>query len=123
MQTILEALKLGDANVLESFVEAEKLWTDILSDIDGLSIEDLAEKLHLAQSSFERACGERHLGKMVMGWSAFPHFYTCESGFEDRGPSAYKLLQAFNSSFCSVEVKHAAREAAEMYGVKDFSGE
>ena len=119
MQSILEELKKGNSEITKFFVEAEKLWDTLLADIDSISVEDLAEKLHVKQSRFENICGDRCLGKTVMAWSAFPHFYSCDVGFEDNGTRAYKLMQAFSKSFCSVEVKHAAKEAAEMYGVPD----
>ena len=121
MQSILEELKKGNPEIITFFVEAEKLWDTLLADIDSISVEDLAERLHVKQSRFEGICGDRGLGKMVMAWSAFPHFYSCDFGFEDNGPRAHKLMQAFSKSFCSVEVKHAAKEAAEMYGAQDYA--
>ncbi|WP_434025714.1 hypothetical protein [[Pseudomonas] boreopolis] len=121
MQQILEHLKNGNPEITQFFVEAEELWTTLLADIDAVSITDLAERLHVKQPAFERICDDRHLGKILMAWSAFPHFYSCEVGFDENGKRAHKLMQAFANSFCSVEVKHAAKDAAEMYGVADYA--
>jgi hypothetical protein len=56
-----------------------------------------------------------------MPWSAFAHLYSCQVGYEDNGPSAYKLAQAFEMSTCSLEVKHGAKEAAKVYHVADYA--
>jgi hypothetical protein len=122
MQSILDKLKNGNMDIVSFFVQAEELWGELLDDIDDISIQELAERLHVKQGGFETICGERHLGKIVMGWSSIPHFYSSDSGFEEgNGERAYKLSQAFASSYCSVEVKHAAREASEVYSVKDYA--
>lgn len=121
VEAILDALKKGNPEIVNFFVEAEKIWSRILSDINSVSVEELAKRLHLNQHLFEDVCGERHLGKLIMAWSAYPHFYSREACFGDNGKHAYKLMQAFASSYCAVEVKHAAKEAAQMYGVSDFA--
>jgi hypothetical protein len=121
MEQVLEMLKNGDATIVAAFVEADKKWQELLSDIDHVSIQDLAKRLSSAQMYFERICGDIYLGKVVMAWSGFSHLYSCDVGFEDNGPKAYKLFQSFGKSMCSIEVKHSVERAAEMYGVKDYS--
>lgn len=121
MQQILEMLKEGNARVVDFFISANDEWKTILEDLENIPVEELSKKLSTVQARFERICGDRYLGKVVMGWSGFTHLYSCNTGFEDNGPLAYKLAQAFAGSMCSLEVKHAAKEAAELYSVKDYA--
>ena len=121
MQQILEMLKNGDSRIVAYFAEAEKLWGEILWEIDNLSEKELAKKLFHGQRSFEQACGgDLFLGKTVMAWSGFAHLYSCQDGFEKNGPRAYKLSKAFDQSMCSSEVKIAAKKAAAQYSVEDY---
>ncbi|MEA1905005.1 MAG: hypothetical protein U9M97_03895 [Candidatus Hadarchaeota archaeon] len=122
MQQILEELKNGNTKIVSFFVESDKKWAELLSDVDALNVDDLAKKLGAAQFEFERICGgDRYLGKTIMGWSGFAHLYSCQVGFEENGPRAYKLAQAFEKSMCSLEVKFAAKRAAKEYSVNDFA--
>jgi hypothetical protein len=122
MQVILEMLKEGNARIVEHFINANAKWKDVLSDVETISVDDLAKRLSAVQGSFEQICGgDRYLGKTVMGWSGFTHLYSCAVGFEDNGPFAYKLAQAFEKSMCSLEVKHAAKKAAKLYSVADYA--
>jgi uncharacterized small protein (DUF1192 family) len=118
MNYIFEALRDGDHSIVDTFVEANALWPEILHDIDDISVDELAERLGVAQMRFERIAGERYLGKMLCGLSGFTHLYSCQVGLEDNIYKARKLRDAFAKSYCSVEVKHTAREAAERYGVE-----
>lgn len=121
MEAILDELKNGNPDIPSFFFEAEKLWDRMLSDIDSISVQELAKRLQVQQHLFEAICEERHLGKMIMAWSAYPHFYSREACFDDNGKRTHKLMQAFAGSLCSVEVKHAAEQAAQMYGVLDYA--
>lgn len=120
MQGILNALKDGNMSIPTYFAQAELLWCELLEDIDDIDIEELAVRLDMNQSRFESICGERYLGKKIMGLSSISHFYTAGDGWVDgNGYRAYKLCKAFAKSSCSTEVKSAVREAAAMYAVDE----
>ena len=122
MQGILNELKEGNTDIPRFFAQAEELWAELLEDVDHISIADLAERLSVNQSRFEAICGQRYMGKKVMGLSGIPHFYSKGDGWKDGdGRRAYKLHQAFAESLCSSEVKNAAREAAAAYTVEDHA--
>lgn len=119
MSYIFEALRDGDHSIVDIFAKSNSLWPNILRNIDDISIDELASRLHIAQIEFERVAGERYLGKFICGLSGFTHLYSCDVGFEDNIGKARKLRDAFAKSYCSVEVKHTAREMAEQYGVEN----
>lgn len=122
MKRVLDELKTGNIQIANYFKHAEKLWSDLLADIDSMSIEDLSEKIGTAQYYFENICQERHLAKLIMGWSSIPHFYSNETTFkEGDGERAYKLSLAIAKSTCSGEVKVAAKEMANLYCLKDYA--
>jgi hypothetical protein len=122
MKRVLDELKNGNVQIASYFKEADRLWTDLLADIDSLSIDVLSEKIGTAQYYFEDICQERHLAKLIMGWSSVPHFYSNDTTFdEDDGERAYKLSLAIAKSTCSGEVKVAAREMANLYCLKDYA--
>ncbi|MBW7996104.1 MAG: hypothetical protein FVQ81_05930 [Candidatus Glassbacteria bacterium] len=123
MQMIIEELKKGNHSIVDYFVAAEKKWPEILCFIENLTTEELAEKISDRQSEFMLECGGDTLGKIIMAWSGFAHFYSCQEGFGDNanGRYAYKLAQAFQKSRCSVEVKDTAKQAANIYGTNDYA--
>jgi hypothetical protein len=115
MNMILEALRDGDHAIVDKFVQANELWKRILQDIDTISVEDLAERLHVEQGKFERIANDRYLGKLLCGWTGYTHLYSCQVGFEDNVYKARKLREAIAKSMCSLEVKHASKDAAAQY--------
>lgn len=117
--TIIEELKNGNHKVVDMFVELDKKWGEILDDIEILSVEDIAERLNISQHEIEGICDSRDLGKAIMPWSAFAHFFSCKVDYEDNAESAYKLKEAFAISQCSIEVKVGAEAAAKAYHVGD----
>lgn len=119
--TIIEELKNGNHSVVDMFVALEEKWTDVLHGIRDLNENDIAERLSRAQHDVEHICNSRNLGKAIMPWSAFAHLYSCQVGYEDNGPSALKLANAFQKSTCSLEVKSGAKEAAKIYHVADYA--
>lgn len=122
MQGILTELKEGNTDIPRFFAQADALWAELLEDVDHISVADLAERLNVNQSRFEAICGQRSMGKKVMGLSGISHFYSKGDGWRDGdGRRAYKLSQAFAESMCSGEVKAAAREAAAVYAVEDHA--
>jgi len=121
IKTIIEELKKGNHGIADMFVELEKKWEDVLHGIRDLNEDDIAERLSHSQFEVERICNSRSLGKAIMPWSAFAHLYSCRVGYEDNGPSALKLANAFEKSTCSLEVKSGARDAAKVYYVADYA--
>ncbi|RJF96911.1 hypothetical protein D3870_21315 [Noviherbaspirillum cavernae] len=122
MRMVLEALVNGNDEIVEHFAQAKARWTRLLANASTVSVDELAEKLTSEQFHFERNCGGRYLGKVIMGWSGFITLYSCQNGYEgDNGRLAYKLAKSFANSSCSLEVKHAAKKAAEMYHVSEYA--
>lgn len=97
------------------------MWSQILGNIALLDIDAIATILSQSQTTIEQACGGRNIGKAIMPWSAFAHFYDQQDGLGDNGKTIFKLAEAFEKSFCSLEVKSGAREAAKVYGAKDYA--
>lgn len=119
MLQIIERLKQGDREIVDYFTAGEEKWKELLSDIREVGVEALGKRLQKSQYDFERLCGNRELGKSVMAWSAFAHLYSCSAGFGDNMSSARKLAEAFEASYCSMEVKFGVKEAAKFYGVEN----
>ena len=121
MRTILEALKIGDLEFVEKYQRCGVIWEDILLNIDDLSEDELAKVLTNNQMKFESIAGSRWLGKKIMGQSGFSYLYSCDIGFDGNGTKALKLARAFEKSYCSSEVKGAARRMAKEYSVEDYA--
>ena len=121
MIDILDELKEGSTEIGPIYKKCVEMWSEILDDASGLSVSDLAERLHLAfQIRIEQACGRnRRLGKTVMAVSGFHYLYDSGVGFGDNYQLAQNLLQAFDKSMVSIEVKFIAKHvAAEEFGLK-----
>jgi hypothetical protein len=125
MLEVFEKLKQGDGDIVAAFVAADKKWAALLVSAADEDIETIAEMLSQSQPEFERIFGERDFGKICMPWSAMSHLWSTLDGFGDdgNGAIAWKISQAFEASMCSIEVKGAARAAAEVYGVEDHADE
>ena len=122
IRAIIDELKAGNIKIPEMFASLESLWSERLQHIDDMSEETLADVLSKTQREVERICdNNRYLGKAIMPWSAFAHFYSADVGYENNGPKALKLSRAFEQSTCSLEVKFAAEEASKVYCVSDFA--
>lgn len=53
--------------------------------------------------------------------SGLAGLYTSAAGFDNKLPQARLLFDAFQSSYCSVEVKSIAEEVARSYDLLDAS--
>jgi hypothetical protein len=73
--------------------------------------------LSAEQMWFERNCGARWVGQEIMVVSGIGMLYSTKAGFGDNADRARVLYDAFQQSFCSIEVKSIAREVAESYGL------
>lgn len=118
---ILDELKQGNESLPRYFSALDKLWAENLHDIRDVDVDTIAHRLGTLQHQAEAICGSRSLGKAMMPWSAFAHFYSADHGYGDNGRAAWMLSQAFQQSMCSIEVKNGARAAAEVYHVEDFA--
>lgn len=121
IQELFEELKNGNQKIVDMFVNVEALWNEALSNIENLSEAEIADILSNKQWDVEQIFNSRSLGKSIMPWSAFSHLFSEGSSDDDRGSSAQKLANAFQQSTCSIEVKAAAKEAAKVYRVENFS--
>jgi hypothetical protein len=70
---------------------------------------------------FEANCGGRWVGQEVMVVSGLAGLYSSETGFDRNEKRARLLYDAFQSSYCSVEVKSIAEEVARSYDLLDIS--
>ena len=120
MHDTIEKLMAGDAAIPGYYTAAHAHWKTLLSDVDTVSIEDLAKRLSSAQTWFEHHCGGRSPGQEVMVWTGFASLYSTQDGWENTAESGKKLAQAFAASMCSVGVKAGARKAGNSYHVDDL---
>ena len=115
MIEILEELKKGSTEIGPIYKSCVEMWSEVLDGAQDLSVEDLAERFSFdLQHRMEHACGKRDLGKTIMAFSGF-HYLCDEHGIESNSQLAEKLLQAFDHSEVSSEVKARAKRAAELF--------
>lgn len=110
-------LKNGDPKVLKYYLEANKLWGELLEGYDGNSTV-LAEKLQTKQFSFEyivKDGGEytRFDGQEIMVFSGLAYFLDSES--EKGYKLAASVAEAFEISYCSLEVKGLAKRVSKLF--------
>jgi hypothetical protein len=117
MHYTVELLVRGDRNVSEFYRAAVGRWKEIWSRPNVKDVVYLATTLSDEQLWFERNCGGRWIGQEIMVVSGIGLLYSTGAGFEDKADRARLLYDAFQRSYCSVEVKSIAREVAESYGL------
>lgn len=116
----LELLILGRREVARHYREARKRWLEIYSDEKDSSIAELARRLDTEQMWFEQNCGGHHFGQEVMVWAALATFYSTKTGWKTgRAKFIAKLVEAFDASYCSIEVKYKMKDAAAAYHVEE----
>lgn len=117
----LELLILGRREVARHYREARKRWLNIYSEEKHSSVADLARRLDTEQLWFEENCGGHHFGQEVMVWAALATFYSTKSGWKAGGAKFIaKLVDAFDASYCSIEVKYEMKDAATAYHVDEI---
>jgi len=93
---------------------AAKRWRVILDGLGPDEIENLHGDLSRHQHGFEQDCGGVGFdGKELMGRSGIG--YLMETDRPDSRESAGALVRAIAASTCSIEVKQAAKKAAESF--------
>ncbi len=121
MHYTMEWLKDGNTEVMEYYRLAFGKWRKVFEDIQTVSVDELARRIHLEQiGHFETHCGGRFEGQEVMAWSAIAYFYTIESGFDGNEANVKKLIEAWKESGVSIEVHHHFREAIRAYDAENL---
>jgi hypothetical protein len=121
MHYSLEMLVRGQAEVVGYYQAAANRWREIWSRPESRDLDSLAKMLLSEQMWFERNCGGRWVGQEIMVVSGLAGLYTTATGFEDNLQRARLLYDAFQSSYCSAEVKSIAEEVARSYDLLDAS--
>ncbi|MGO8752056.1 MAG: hypothetical protein ACLQNE_39455 [Thermoguttaceae bacterium] len=121
MHYSVEMLVRGRAEVVEYYRVAAERWGEIWHRPDAHDLARLSKMLSSEQMWFERNCGGRWVGQEVMVVSGLAGLYSTEVGFDDRLEQARLLYDAFQTSFCSVEVKSIAEEVARSYDLLNES--
>ena len=63
------------------------------------------------------------MGQEIMSWYGIAQFYTIEDGFGndlERLQTAKNVYEAFQKSYCSLEVKGHATDAANNYNLDEY---
>lgn len=105
----------GDAEIVKYYQVALEHWKEILENPKNEDVESLAKSLSSEQFWFERNCGGRFLGQEIMAVTGLAQFYDEQIGFEGNEQNALNIYEAFQRSYCSMEVKFHSREAAEIF--------
>jgi hypothetical protein len=105
----------GENEIILYYNKAVSLWMDIRNSHAFVSADKLAEELSKQQPVFERECGGKNLGMEIMAMVGIGQFFSAETGFESTLNDALLVLNAFEKSYCSIEVKLSAEKAATIY--------
>lgn len=117
MHYTIELLINGDRRVSDYYCAAVEHWREIWSKPESRDIVSLATILSSEQLWFERNCGSRWVGQEIMVASGIAMLYTTKAGFEKNAERARFLFDAFQRSFCSIEVKSIAQKVAASYNL------
>jgi hypothetical protein len=117
MHYTIELLVNGDPHVGEYYGRAVERWKDIWSRPESRDVVTLATMLSTEQFWFEKNCGTRWVGQEIMVISGIGMLYTTRAGFDENVERARLLYDAFQRSYCSIEVKGIARDLAASYGL------
>ncbi|MFX5626997.1 hypothetical protein ABTD72_01845 [Acinetobacter baumannii] len=117
MSFTFSLLRKKDSNILKYYSEAYKIWDELFEDYDGDSSK-LALQLQKKQFNFEyivKGSGEynRFDGQEIMVFSGLAYFLDNES---ERGYKlATSVAEAFEISYCSIEVKGLAKRVSKLF--------
>ena len=118
MSRTFDLLGRGDGRVLDAYSDANRLWGEILFDMDNqLFSPSLAQKLGDNQLRFERLLRkhdfDRWEAQEVMVFSGLS-FYLSDETAEGRY-KANLISEAFEMSYCSIEVKSLAKKVSALF--------
>ncbi|MDR9847051.1 hypothetical protein [Herbaspirillum huttiense] len=116
---VISDLAKGDASAVKYIAACSALWNKCLAEVD-FDAHDIQEELEAKlgdwQFQFEQAAGQdRVLGKTLMAWTAFTPFYRDGDYSDEDRRKATILAKSFEGSMVSIEVKHEAKTAAEIF--------
>ena len=127
MHYTLQKLIEGDEEIVTYYQKAKSIWNEITGIIDcnnSENIPKLANELSSRQIiDFEYDCGGKDIGQEIMAWYGIGQFYKVEDGFGndyERLQSAKNVYEAFQKSYCSLEVKGYARDVANSYSLEEY---
>lgn len=118
MSRTFDLLKRGDRKVLDAYYEANKLWEEILIDMGNQFISpNLAQKLGDNQLHFEWSLNKygfnRWEAQEVMVFSGLSFYLSDDT---DNGRYKANLIsEAFEMSYCSIEVKSLAKKVSALF--------
>ncbi|WP_312165405.1 hypothetical protein [Massilia timonae] len=117
MSFTFKLLRRGDEDILRFYKKAYELWAQLLSDYSGNS-EALARELSLKQMRFEWIVKDsdgydRWDGQEIMVLSGLAYYL--EDGTEEGFHLAKSVAEAFEMSYCSLEVKGLAKRASKLF--------
>jgi hypothetical protein len=115
MHYSIEMLVRGQGEVIGYYQLAAERWREIWGRPEAGRLEQLARMLPQEQRWFEENCGGRWVGPEILVVSGLAGLYASAAGFNGNEERARLLYDAFQSSFCSVEVKIVAEEMARSY--------
>lgn len=121
MHYTVEMLVCGQAEVIDFYRLAAERWRQIWGMPEASELGQFARLLTHEQSWFEKNCGGRWVGQEIMVVSGLAGLYSTAAGFNGNEDRARLLYDAFQSSFCSIEVKSIAEEVARSYDLVDTS--
>lgn len=109
---------ISDVDDIQRYYSAAvQRWKTIVGSASFSDTQNLARSLRSEQMWFEQNCGGRSLGQEIMVIVGIAQFYRISDGFDVRLPSAMRVYEAIQMSYCSLEVKHQAKRVAQVYGL------
>ncbi len=110
----------GEPKVVEHFKMSKAFWAKFFEANRNADVAALAHALGDAQGSFEiQTDWDRALAKEIFAYTCLGYLYDTHKGFDNNKPLAKRVVDAFDKSICSLEVKSSAREAAELFSLTD----
>ncbi len=122
MSFTFKLLKRNDPEIMGFYTKANNIWQEIFDDYKGDSSK-LAKTLGTKQISFEmlvQDSGEytRWDGQEVMVLSGLSYFLDEDS--EQNRHFAKTVAEAFEMSYCSIEVKGLAKRVANLFYIGNY---
>lgn len=115
MISAIHELLRGRQRVARRFNKAHKLWKEFHKAHKKDSIIELAKALTNAQFAIESCFdGDSDMGKSCMAYTCLGALYDEANGFRNM-EYANRILQAFDKSMCSMEVKMAIPKVRALY--------
>jgi hypothetical protein len=117
MSFTFRLLKKKDPEIINYYSKANNIWKELLEDYDGDS-EKLAKQLGIKQTRFEWIVQDNNKysrwdGQEIMVLSGLSYFLDDES--EESIRLATSVAEAFEMSYCSLEVKGLAKRASKLF--------